>query len=285
MICVFVFLLLMVVFVVVQDFFVLFCVVVLLFEQIVVGLLWDDVDIIISFDGLDIIIYGVIKCEMLILFGLLDVIVIVEGLIGLVIVWYKECCFGIWVNIGWVSVVLVLNFYVVVIMCLLEWILDQNEDNCYCILVLLVIWVFVGVFEVEDVVFYIEVLVCLCEVNDLYWLDEGVVFLVDKMLFCVDVCLFVNLIEGYYVICIFFVCDGKVLNIFCVFIEVCKVGLECWLYWLVLEQLFLYGIMLLVIVIFVGWGVLVLFWQFCCSQVIISCVGMVLFWLGWLFFC
>lgn len=104
-------------------------------EEIVLGLSKDEVSIIVIFDGFEILLFGVIKCDCLLLdVDMLGVIVVIVGFNELVVVCCKDCVVGIWVNIVLVCVDIVLLFYVIVILGLMGDVLLLIEDLNYVIL-------------------------------------------------------------------------------------------------------------------------------------------------------
>lgn len=106
----------------------------------------------VNFDGFEIFVFGVVKCEEVILDGLfIEVIVIVLGLKEFIVVCCKERWFGIWVNMDFIMVDEVFSFYVVVISGLFDEIISLVEDLCYEILICELIC-FVGVdMNIKDV--------------------------------------------------------------------------------------------------------------------------------------
>lgn len=199
-------------------------------EEIVLGLSKDEVSIIVIFDGFEILLFGVIKCDCLLLdVDMLGVIVVIVGFNELVVVCCKDCVVGIWVNIVLVCVDIVLLFYVIVILGLMGDVLLLIEDLNYVIL-----WQCCIVGEGGESFFqmldFIEVFMWIKVDEGLYQIFENSVDVEDSILFYIWINLLLNIIEGNYCICIFLICDGCVIDEFIMEIFVFKVGLECWFY-------------------------------------------------------
>ena len=90
--------------------------------------------------------------------------------------------------------------------------------------------------------------------DDRYRVDENSVQLVEETLFRTDVGLPANLTDGHYIVRLFILRDGKVLDNQERVIDVRKAGLERFLFNLAHQQPLLYGVLSLVMAAVAGWA-------------------------------
>lgn len=224
-------------------------------EQIVTGLSQNRVQITANFDGSEILIYGAVKRDApMPQDSKLEVIVTVEGPSTPLVIRRKQRVAGIWLNSSSVTIDSAPSFYAVATSGPLPEILSETDDLRYRITIPHAIRA-VGISnEAENSADFIEALQRIRLEEDRFRVDENSVQLVEQTLFRTDVGLPANLTDGHYVVRLFILRSGHVIDSQERVIDVRKAGLERFLFNLAHQKPFLYGVLSLLMAAVAGWG-------------------------------
>lgn len=224
-------------------------------EQIVTGLSQNRVQITANFDGSEILIYGAVKRDAPIPENSrLDVIVTVEGPQSALVIRRKERVAGIWLNRSEVTVDSAPAFYAIATTGELDEILSETDDLRHHISIPLVIRA-VGISaEAAGSELFTEALARIRIKEDRFRLAVNSVQLIEQTLFRTDVALPANLTDGKYLVRLFILREGHVIDSQERVIDVRKAGLERFLFNLAHERPFLYGVLSLIMAAVAGWG-------------------------------
>lgn len=224
-------------------------------EQIVTGLSQNRVQITANFDGSEILIYGAVKRDApLPEDSRLDVIITVEGPQTPLVIRRKERVAGIWLNRSEVTVDSAPEFYAIATNGPLEEILTETDDLRHHISIPLAIRA-VGISqEAAESELFTEALARIRIAEDRFRLALNSVQLIEQTLFRTDVALPANLTDGKYVVRLFILREGHVIDSQERVIDVRKAGLERLLFNLAHERPFLYGVLSLIMAAVAGWG-------------------------------
>ena len=224
-------------------------------EEVVLGLIRDNVSISTSFNGDEILIFGAIKRQEPIPDDApIQVIITVAGPDQTLTVRRKEKRFGIWVNTEAVEIDAVPSFYSVATSAPLSQAISDTEDLRYQVSIPRAIRSVGAPMTIENAQAFSEAVIRIRENNGAYQLRENTVALNQSTLFHTAIRMPADLTEGLYPTRIFLTRDGQVLDMYETGIDVRKVGLERWLYTLSRQHPLLYGLMSLAIAIAAGWG-------------------------------
>lgn len=224
-------------------------------ERIVTGLSQNRVQITANFDGSEILIYGAVKRDSpMPADSRLEVIVTVEGPSTPLIIRRKDRVAGIWMNGSSVTIDAAPSFYAVATTGKLADILSETDDLRYHITLPHAIRAIGISEEADNSQDFTDALKRIRLLDDSYRVDENSVQLVEQTLFRTDVGLPANLTEGHYVVRLFILRDGRVLDSQERVIDVRKAGLERFLYNLAHQQALLYGVLSLVMAAVAGWA-------------------------------
>lgn len=224
-------------------------------EKIVAGLSQNRVSITADFDGSEILIYGAVKRdEPAPRDTSLQVIVTVEGPSVPLIVRRKERVGGIWLNRASVRIDAAPSFYAIATTGPLADILSNTEDQRHSITIPRAIRAVGIAAEADNAPEFVEALQRIRLGADVYRVDEGGVTLVEETLFRADVALPSNLTEGDYLVRLFLLRGGSVVDDQERVIGVRKAGLERMLFNLAHEQPLLYALGSLLMAVLAGWG-------------------------------
>ncbi len=224
-------------------------------EQIVTGLSQNRVQITANFDGSEILIYGAVKRDApLPEDSRLDVIITVEGPQTPLVIRRKERVAGIWLNRSEVTVDSAPEFYAIATNGPLEEILSETDDLRHHISIPLAIRA-VGISqEAAESELFTEALARIRIAEDRFRLALNSVQLIEQTLFRTDVALPANLTDGKYVVRLFILREGHVIDSQERVIDVRKAGLERLLFNLAHERPLLYGVLSLIMAAVAGWG-------------------------------
>ncbi|MGH1368285.1 MAG: TIGR02186 family protein [Maritimibacter sp.] len=221
-------------------------------ESIVAGLSQNRVSITATFVGSEILIFGAVKREVAVPEGTLDVVVVVEGPGSEITVRKKDKRAGIWVNTESAQLRDVPSFYAVATSAPFSEIVPEAVDVAEGISVKNVIAL--ADDAAQDDEDFRDAVVRIRSNAGLYALNEGAVTMREATLFETRVELPSNLTEGDYDARIYLMRGGEVVTQYVAQIDVRKVGLERWLYWLAHQHALVYAFMSLAIAIGAGWG-------------------------------
>jgi uncharacterized protein (TIGR02186 family) len=223
-------------------------------EEIVAGLSQSRVAITADFDGSEILVYGAIKRDQPAPPGRTDVIVTVQGPSAPLTIRRKDRVAGIWINHASVVVDLAPSFYAVATTGPMDTILSSTEDLRHKITIPKAIRA-VGISaEAEGSESFVEALLRIRAAEDRFRQNEGTVEFTSDTLFRADVLLPANLTEGAYLVRMFLMRDGAVVDAQERVIDVRKAGLERFLFNLSQQQPLFYGLLALALAGIAGWG-------------------------------
>jgi uncharacterized protein (TIGR02186 family) len=224
-------------------------------EMIVAGLSQNRVSITADFDGSEILIYGAVKREAPApTDNPMEVIITVEGPSTDLVIRRKEKVAAIWLNRAAVKIDSAPSFYAVATTGPLGVILSNTEDQRHKITISRAIRA-VGISaEADNAAGFVEALQRIRLKEDIYRVDQGAVEFVEETLFRTDVALPSNLTEGDYLVRIFLLRGGVVVDDQERVIGVSKAGLERFLFNLAHEQPFVYAAISLLLAAFAGWA-------------------------------
>ncbi len=224
-------------------------------EQIVAGLSQNRVSINADFDGSEILIYGAVKREAPAPTGdPMEVIVTVEGPSTGLVIRRKEKVAAIWLNRASVNIDSAPSFYAVATTGPLGVILSNTEDQRHKITISRAIRAVGIASEAVNAAEFVDALQRIRLKEDIYRVDQGAVEFVEETLFRTDVALPSNLTEGDYLVRIFLLRGGRVVDDQERVIGVRKAGLERFLFNLAHEQPFVYAAISLFLAAFSGWA-------------------------------
>jgi uncharacterized protein (TIGR02186 family) len=232
-------------------------------EEIVAGLSHSRVSITTDFTGEEILVFGAIRRDAPEPPGApLEVVLTVEGPSVPVVVRRKSRVFGIWVNTQSVTVDAAPSFYAIAATGPLDDILRDTEDLRHRITIPRAIRAVGLTEEAADAEAFLAAMIRLRAEDNRYRLDQSGVDLTEATLFRADVALPANLTEGTYMVRMFILRDGRVIDALEQGIVVRKEGLERWIFTLSRQQPLLYGLLSLLIAALAGWGASALFSRF-----------------------
>lgn len=224
-------------------------------EQIVSGLSQNRVAITANFDGSEILIYGAVKRDAPAPTDApLEVIITVEGPSTPLVIRRKERRAGIWVNTSSITVDAAPSFYAVATTGPVGEILSGTDDLRFKITLPHAIRAVGAASEADGAEDFISALERIRSSDDTYRLMEERVQLVEETLFRTDVTLPANLTEGDYMVRMFILRGGRVIDQMERVIGVRKAGLERTLYIMAHQQPFLYGLISLALAAIAGWA-------------------------------
>lgn len=224
-------------------------------EKIVAGLSQNRVSITANFDGSEILIYGaVMRDAPAPSDNPMEVIITVEGPSGGLVIRRKEKVAAIWLNRAAVRIDSAPSFYAVATTGPLGVILSNTEDQRHKITIDRAIRA-VGISsEADNAGEFVDALQRIRLQDDIYRVDQGAVEFVEETLFRTDVVLPANLTEGDYLVRIFLLRGGVVVDDQERVIGVRKAGLERFLFNLAHQQPFVYAAVSLFLAAFAGWA-------------------------------
>jgi uncharacterized protein (TIGR02186 family) len=224
-------------------------------EQIVTGLSQNKVQINANFNGSEILVYGAVKRDAPApTDGPLEVIVTVEGPSAPLVIRRKERVAGIWLNNSEVMIDAAPSFYAVATTGPLNSILSETDDLRHHITIPHAIRAIGISSEASNAPEFLEALKRIRLDEDRFRVDENTVQLVEETLFRTDVALPANLTDGHYVVRLFILRNGHVIDNQERVIDVRKAGVERFLFNLAHQQPLIYGILSLLMAAVAGWG-------------------------------
>ena len=221
-------------------------------EEIVSGLSQNRVSITADFNGSELLIYGAVKREAPAPEGRIDVIITVEGPSAPLVIRRKERVAGIWINTEKARVDAAPSFYAVQTTGPLDVILSDTEDLRHRISIPRALRAVGLTAEVPDPENFVASLIRLRQEADVYRLRENRVEFAESTLFRTDVVLPANLTEGNYMVRMFIMRGGRVIDSMERVIGVRKTGLERTLYIMAHQQPLLYGVISLALAAVAG---------------------------------
>ena len=229
-------------------------------ESIVASLSQNRVALTANFDGSEIFVFGAVKrIEPAPDDGNLDVIITVAGPREPVTVRRKRRVFGVWANAEAVEVDLAPSFYAIATTGPLEKILNENEDGNYKISAEKLVSLVDAPEIVSDAADFTEALIGIRKDNGLYFTTPVRANFSEDTLIGARFALPANLLEGDYVVRIFLVRNGDVIDTHRSSIAVRKVGLQRWIYNLAHQLPLIYGFLCVFLAISAGWIASILF--------------------------
>ena len=223
-------------------------------EEVVAGLSQTRVAITTGFAGSEIFVYGAIKREAPPPQSEgLDIVVAVTGPPRPVVLRRKEQAFGIWFNGEAVRIDSAPSLYAVATTRPLREAMSWTDDMRFRVGLEHVVRLIDAPVWVENPNAYREALIRLREENGLYFVDEGGVEIQEDVLFHATIDLPAQLTEGDYLARVFLLRDRKVVDVHASSIQVRKVGLERWIYFMATEMSWLYGVLSIAVALVAGW--------------------------------
>ena len=223
-------------------------------EEVVAALSQTRVAITTGFVGSEIFVYGAIKRDAPAPEQQqLDVIVAVTGPPRPVVLRRKEQVLGIWINGEAVRIDSAPSLYAVATTRPLHEAMSWTDDLRHRVGLEHVVRLVDAPVWVENPNAYREALIRLREEEGLYFVDEGGVDLKAGVLFDATIALPARLTEGDYLARVFLLRDREVIDVYATSIQVRKVGLERWIYWMATEMSWLYGVLSIAVALLAGW--------------------------------
>lgn len=226
-------------------------------ESLVAGLSQNFVDITATFVGSEILIFGAVKREAPPPdTGALNVIVVIEGPSGPLVVRRKSHRYGIWINTASVAVDAAPSFYAIATSAPFSEVISASEDLHHHISIPQSIRL---ASKEDDAESFAEAVIRIRTSQGLYKIEEGAVTLTQDTLFNTSISLPSNLTEGEYHARIYLTRGGVVVSNHVAMIDVRKVGLERWIFTLAHEKPLIYGLLSIFIAIAAGWAASAMF--------------------------
>lgn len=224
-------------------------------ERLVAGLSQESVAITAAFDGSDILVFGAVRRHAPPPEGApLDVIITVEGPRARVDVRHKTRELGIWINTETASIAGAPSFYAVASTRPLADALSLADDTAHRITIPRRVGAALAPSGTSEPERFSQALVRLRK-GDGHYREEAVpVALAEETLFSASFALPADLIAGEYQVRIFLARNGRVIDTFATGLDVRKVGLEQFLFWLAHAQPLVYGLLSLALAVAAGWA-------------------------------
>lgn len=224
-------------------------------ESLVTGLSRDDVQITADFTGSDILVYGAVRRESPAPSSpAMDVIVTLEGPSMPLVVRRKERQFGIWVNGAWTEFGTVPSYFAIASTGAIDQILTKEDDLLHKISFdrrISITRLAAGIMDSHSFAAALQRI--RSDAGSLRIQERGVQLAQDT-LFRADFSLPSNLTEGQYLVRMFLLRGGQVIDTKEQTIDVRKTGIERYLTNMAHHQPLLYGIISLLMAAVAGWA-------------------------------
>lgn len=224
-------------------------------ETLVTGVSRDDVQITVDFKGSDILVYGAVRRDSPApKEPSLDVIVTVEGPSSAVTVRRKERRFGIWVNGAATDLGDVPSYFAISSTGPLAQVLLPEDDSKYNISLDRRVSVTKITADSLDFTEFSKAVQRIRTAKGAYQTNQHGVQLAQDTLFRSDFALPANLVEGEFLVRLFLLRGGRVIDTQEQVIDVRKTGIERQLTNMAHQQPLLYGILSLLMAALAGWA-------------------------------
>ncbi len=231
-------------------------------ERMVTDLSRHVIEISSEFSGTQLLIFGAIEREMLQASGLhdgdietmdYDIIVVVQSAPHDMVVRRKELVGPIWVNKNSQTLKDVPGYYAVITTKPLNQMLPEEETRFLGIGMKQMKLEFDSNVSPEEEKTYRDGFIRIMKAKNLYSQQEGMVSILDDILFRAILYFPANMPVGDYQVDIHLVKDGEILLSEQTPLEVGKTGLERLIYMFAHEYAYYYGIMAIIMALFAGW--------------------------------
>ena len=230
-------------------------------ERIAVGLSKDDVDITADFSGEEILVYGAIERSRFLLADESppDVILTVKGPERQSVVRRKNRTLGLWVNRAHTMINSVPSFYAVSSTRPLEEILGAHQIDIHDLTLEEMLLAPGDVSDGSDPKVFRDAAIRLLRDSGYYLTLPGSVRVPGDSLFSTRIRLPANIVEGDYLLRIFLVRDGDIIDNREIVIPVRRAAFEQWIYRAAQDDPLSYALVSILVAILAGWAASALF--------------------------